>query len=78
MRVSSPIFIPATKGGWLAAEIKREAENLGKVMGWSYKVVERGGRMLKELLTKSNLFSKEKCERNDCFACKDAGKEFDC
>ena len=51
---------------------------MSEIMGWGYKVIERSGRMLKELLLKSNLFSSEHCGREDCQACSHARKPMDC
>ena len=78
VRVSSPLFIPASKGGQLASKLKEEDNKLGEITGWKFKVIERGGIMLKNLLTRANLFSKEDCGRPDCQACKKALKPFDC
>ena len=78
MRIAAPLFVPPTKDGKLATKLREEEEILGKVMGWKYKVVERGGRQLKELLTKSDMFSTEKCGRPSCMACRDAGKPLNC
>ena len=70
-RTSCPLFVPASKGGLIATRLRMEEENLAKATGWKYKIVERGGRQLKDLLTKSNIFGKEKCGREKCMACKD-------
>ena len=43
MRIAAPLFIPATKEGRLATRLRAEEEILGTIMGWKYKVVERGG-----------------------------------
>ena len=77
-RISCPAFIPGTKDRGLLTRLKREEEELGRMTGWKYRIVERGGRQLRELLTKSNLFSTEFCGRAECMACRDAGKKFDC
>ena len=77
-RVACPLFVPASKDGCLVRRLKEEETKLAEVTGWKYQVVERGGRQLRDLLTKSNLFSKEKCSRSYCMACRDMGKPFDC
>ena len=57
------MFVQATKDGTLASRIREEKEKIGKMVGWRYKVMERNGQMLRELLTKSNIFDKEQCGR---------------
>ena len=47
-------------------------------MGWKFKIVERGGRTLKELLTKANIFDKESCGRAGCISCKMGKKPQNC
>ena len=42
VRIAAPLFIPATKEGRLATRLRAEEEILGTIMGWKYKVVERG------------------------------------
>ena len=67
-RIAAPFFIQATENGALASRIQMEEEKLGDMVGWKLKIVERGGRQLRELVTKSNLFSKEFCGRTECMA----------
>ena len=41
-------------------------------------MVERGGKMIKDLLTGSNIFAGEGCGRKRCSACKSAKKPLNC
>ena len=50
---------------------------LGELVRWKFKIVERGGRSLRELLTRSNIYSKDHCGR-DCKACESQKKPQDC
>ena len=77
-RISAPLFVPASRDGKIAEVLKKEEERLAEITGWRYRVVEQGGKQLRSLLTKSNIYSKEKCERESCMACIDMGKPFDC
>ena len=42
--------------------------------GYKIKVVEKTGTTLKEVLLKSNPFKQQRCGREDCMVCKQAGK----
>merc|ERR1711888_294878 len=48
------------------------------MVGWSYKIVERGGRTIRDLLTKSNIFEGEKCGREDRVPCEMGEKPQNC
>ena len=48
------------------------------MLGWMFKVVERGGRLLKEILIRSNIFAGNGCGRPDCGACRCSTKPQDC
>merc|ERR1712030_314120 len=39
---------------------------------------ERGGTMLRDILTTSNIFEKEKCGRDDCVSCSKGAKPQNC
>ena len=58
------IFVPATPG--YHGEIRDQ--------GYKIKVVEKTGTTLKEVLQKSNPFKQQRCGREDCLVCKQAGK----
>ena len=77
-RIAAPLFVPPTKDSRLAVRLKEEEERMGHILGWKFKVVERGWRTLRELLTKANLFAKEHCGREDCMACLQSNSPLDC
>ena len=77
-RVAAPLFVQATDGGGLASTLRTEEEKLGMVLGWRFKIVERGGTMLRQLLTKANIFAGEPCGREKCQACKHTEKPQNC
>ena len=62
----------------LASLLREEEEKMSNILGWKLKVVERGGRPLKSILTKTNLFSDMGCGRSKCEACKNATKPLNC
>ena len=59
-------------------KLREEEEKITAVTGWKWKLVERGGIQIRNLLISSNLFFKEDCGRQDCFACRDSLKPLDC
>ena len=68
IRIAAPLFVPATADGRLIRKLKEVDDMLGELVRWKFKIVERGGRSLKELLPRSNIYSKDHCGR-DCKAC---------
>ena len=78
MRIASPLFVPPTKDNKLVKVLKEEDRKLGEIMGWGWRVIERGGIQLSRLLTRSNLFGTDNCGREHCKACMSALKPFDC
>ena len=74
----APIFVPSSPGGELARRMKKvaEKEKKGEIQ---FKIVEMGGRRLKNELQKSNPLSTPGCEKSDCIACrKEKGKGGQC
>ena len=78
MRTAALLFFPTTFSESLAARVKLEEEKLAEIVCWRFNIIERGGRQLKELLVKSNIFSKEKCGRSECGSCSQGKKLQDC
>ncbi|KAL9976409.1 hypothetical protein ACROYT_G013708 [Oculina patagonica] len=64
------IFVPATPGSRLQKEYQREIRD----QGYRIKVVEKTGTTLKAVLQKSDPFKRQRCGREDCLVCKQAGK----
>ena len=78
VRLSAPVFIPATKDGLLLRKLQEEENKMGEITGWKYKLVERRGVLLRELLTKSNPWDASPCGRKKCLACPMAKKPLNC
>ena len=68
-----PLFVPHTPNGELAKRMRKaEAQNhQGRKI--RFKIVEKGGVTLENLLRRSNPWSEESCGREDCFPCKGGG-----
>ena len=77
-RVASPLFVPPTRDNKLVRAMKEEEVRMTEITGWGWRLIERGGVTLSNLLTRSNLFGKEDCQREDCKACGSALKPLDC
>ena len=66
----SVIFVPSTPQSTLKKKYEAEI-NKTKL---KIKVVEQAGTQLKQILQRSNPFSKYECDDDDCFHCKNGGK----
>ena len=64
------IFVPATPGSQLQKKYQSEIRN----QRYKTKVVEKTGTTLKKVLQKSNLFKQQRCGRENCLVCKQAGR----
>ena len=69
------LFVPITKGGALAKEIKQREEELNKYSQERIKIVESGGIKIKDFLIKKDPFPKSKCQLKKCFVCASSVKE---
>ena len=58
MEYTTVLFVPITKGGILAKEVKKRLEELNRNSKERFKVVESGGIELKSLLIKKDSFPK--------------------
>ena len=65
----SVLFVPATKGGGLAKELKKREEELNKYNKHRIKIVEDGGLKMKDVLVQKNPFPVEKCSKKKCAIC---------
>ena len=48
MRTAAPLFVQATRDGLLASKLWVEEEKLSCMVGWRFKIVERGGKTLRD------------------------------
>ena len=77
-RIESVMFVPHTPGGELARQLQKVEDsfssmhNIGRV-----KIVERGGRRLKDILGKKDPWAPASCLRSDCMMCQSASKKKD-
>ena len=69
IKYSSVLFIPATPGGVLAAAMRKREAELNKNSGFRVKIIEKGGRKLKDILVNKNPFPDKPCEELYCPLC---------
>ena len=69
-KVKAVIFVPQTKGSRLAKSLREKELELEKLSGWRFKIVERAGEKLENILHQSNPWSGQDCERKGCLMCK--------
>ena len=69
VKYSSVVFIPATPGGILAKQMREREEILGKDSKFRLKIVEKGGKKMKDLLVKKDPFPSLPCEESFCPLC---------
>ena len=65
----SILFVPVTKGGTLAKELKKREEEINKNSKERIKIVEGGGTKMKDILVVKNPFPSTTCEKKKCLLC---------
>ena len=73
-KLMSVLFIQHTPRSELAKRIREKLANLEKVGNLKFKVVEKTGRKIEEILHKSDSWSDRDCGRIDCLLCNSAGE----
>ena len=63
------LFVPVTKGGKLAKEMRQREEEINRFSQERIKIIEDGGVKLKSLLVNKNPFKEGKCEQKKCILC---------
>ena len=69
VKYSSVVFIPATPGGILAKQMREREQIVGKNSKFRIKIVEKGGKKLKDLLIKKDPFPSIPCTESFCPFC---------
>ena len=67
--VVTVLFVPQTPKGELARRLQVVESRISKLSGEKVKIVERGGTQVKQILHKSNPWSKGYCHRVNCLTC---------
>ena len=75
MKIMSVLFVQHTPKSELAKRIRDKLETLEKLLSLKFKVVEKTGRKLEEILHKSDAWSDRDCERKDCLICQSAAED---
>ena len=65
----SVLFVPVTKGGILAKELRKREEEINRFSKERIKVVEDGGIKMKDFLVEKDPFPKLKCDKKKCLIC---------
>ena len=76
--VKTVLFVPQTPGGELANRLREAEKQLAELTGEKVKIVEKGGRTLKNTLHKSNPWTGGFCGRKDCLPCMTGDEKGDC
>ena len=69
IKYKSVLFVPVTKGGTLAKELKKREAEINKNSKERIKIVEGGGTKMKDILVVKNPFPKATCEKKKCLLC---------
>ena len=79
LRTTSVLFLELTKGGSLAQHLREMEPRLSSLTGFRIRIVELGGRKLKDLLPNTNPWAGSKCGREGCATCSQGGERLpDC
>ena len=71
----SVLFVQHTPGSELAKRIREKLESLEKVGTLKFKVLEKTGSKLEEILHKSDAWNDRDCGREDCLLCSSASED---
>ena len=63
------MFVPFTRHSDLATRLRENEERMATMTGYKMKIVEKGGTKLVDILTKSNPWAGEDCQRERCLLC---------
>ena len=74
-KIMSVLFVQHTPKSELAKKIREKLESMEKLCSLKFKIVEKTGSKLEELLHKSDSWSDRDCERQDCLVCSSASEE---
>ena len=68
---TTTLYVPATPGGVLAMRLQEVDLKFADIyqQGWT-KVIERGGKKLKDLVTNKYPWAEVSCQRKDCLLCR--------
>ena len=67
--VKAVMVVPHTKNSELARRYRKNEFAMEKITDWRFKIVERTGRKVQDILTTSNPWKGKDCERERCLHC---------
>ena len=68
-RTASVLFVPNTKDGILAKNLREVVERVKGILGYRIKIVERSGTPLKLMFPLTKIGEGKECGRQDCVTC---------
>ena len=74
-KLMSVLFVQHTPKSELAKRIRNKLETLERVGNLKFKVVEKTGRKIEEILHRSDSWSNRDCGREECLICQSAAEE---
>ena len=67
--IKAVMFVPYTPNGTLTKMLRQNEEKLVELTGTRLKIVERTGTKIQDILTKSNPWQGQDCDRKNCLLC---------
>ena len=69
VEVKSVMFVPCTEGSGLARKLRENEVKMGEMTGMRIKIVERAGRKVEDMLTRTDPWKGQDCLRKNCILC---------
>ena len=69
IRTATVLFVPNTKDGLLAKNLREVVERLKNILGYRIKVIERAGTPLRLMFPLTKIGEGQECGRKDCVTC---------
>ena len=74
VRTTSVMFVEFSRGGGLQKAVRNCLQSLSPMLGFTFRVAEKGGTPLSSLLSNKYLWSGQDCGRVECLPCKQGGE----
>ena len=78
-KTTSVLFVEQSKGGSLAAVLRKKIECLAPMLGYRFRVVESAGTKLSDIFSNKKIWQRNACGRKHCHPCRqESEKKEDC